>query len=232
MDNSQQDTLKQIDHYVRQHIPTIHSRLQYEKNECYLQLYLQNQLCKIFFYNREKEPYAGFYVDDNLLFDVQLSDKELLVKVLKRWICDCASPSQMQADFPWLHTATLTDYYERNQSVESLFMESWNSLGQFCHEKYVRSKCNTDLLQAMINNMREAGFDRLLRAGTTLLSMGLSRSRRHGLREGQACIWFEFCNSTMNVHAHFAKTILKQHPIIFTPNIEQLLVKLTEYNVD
>lgn len=229
---SLQHILAQIDHSIKTNIPNIESKIHYDVDgSCSLHFRMNNQLCKIYFHKQDASPCAAFYSDGNLLFDVQLNDYHLLTKVLQKWICDKATPSQMQAKFPWLHTATLSDYYHRDQSIEHVFKQSWDSVERFCSEDYVRSKCDTILLQNMINHMRKSGYDRLLRAGTTLLSLGLSRARRHGLREGQPCIWFEFRNATMNVYAYFASTVLEEHPIKFTTEIEQLLQKLTKCKI-
>ncbi|MEX2666280.1 hypothetical protein [Candidatus Uabimicrobium amorphum] len=231
MKNSQY-VLTQIDHSIKANIPNINSKIHSDVGGGYsLHFRADNQLCKVYFYKEDTSPYAAFYSDGNLLFDVQLNDYELLAKVLQRWVCDKATPSQIQSEFPWLHTATLSDYYDRDRAIENVFMESWDSIERFCNEEYVRCKCDTVLLQDMVRNMRKSGYDRLLRAGTTLLSLGLSRSRRHGLREGQPCIWFEFNGVTMDVYAYFTSTVLEKHPIKFTAEIEQLLQKLAKCKI-
>jgi hypothetical protein len=84
----------------------------------------------------------------------------------------------------------------------------------------------------MIHAMREAGYDRRLRAGQSMTSLGLSRSRRHGLLRDQPCIWLEFHHGAMNVHAKFAGVRWIGRPVDFTAEVRQLLDRLACFDID
>jgi hypothetical protein len=58
--------------------------------------------CGISFFGENPLPDAKFAQNDSELFEFQPSDPSQLVPVLSRWLVDQASPSAMQAEFPWL----------------------------------------------------------------------------------------------------------------------------------
>ena len=63
-------------------------------------------------------------------------------------------------------------------------------------------------------------------------SLGLSRSRRHGLRADQPQIWFHFDAPEMDVEALFAAPGLKRQPLRLTDELRQLLDKLVRYDIE
>jgi hypothetical protein len=132
-------------------------------------------------------------------------------------------------DFPWLHIGELADYYESGTPVEGEFVQSWDFIEEFYREDW----CNFSIaVLDMIHAMRIAGYDRVLRAGQSMSSLGLSRSRRHGLKGEQASLWFEFHPPVMDVHATFAGGGLKNHPIQFTEEVERLMAVLVDVEID
>jgi hypothetical protein len=83
--------------------------------------------------------------------------------------------------------------------------------------------------------MRAKGYDQSLRAGQSMWTLMLSRSRRHGLNGHQPYIAFDFGAPEMEVrvaldsaepqHFSFAKAEL-------TPEVEALLQQLAAMDVD
>jgi len=109
--------------------------------------------------------------------------------VLKLWLCDQALPSTMRKEFSWLTIGRLADYYENGNPVEGEFINSWDQIEQFYdNDKFASSS----RVSQFIAQLREEGYDQKLRAGQSLMTFILSRSRRHGLRSEQRRIRFEF----------------------------------------
>ncbi|MDF1662457.1 MAG: hypothetical protein P1V97_11840 [Planctomycetota bacterium] len=195
----------------------------------YLHFHANDRSCKLSFYGKNERPDAKFSWDECQLFQFQPTDNRRFATVLKRWICDSAMPSELRTEFPWLNIGELADYYERGNPIEGEFIRSWDRMEEFY--KPDRWRFSTAVL-SMIKELREAGYDRQLRAGQSLSSLGLSRSRRHGLTNRQACIWFQFRNSTMTVSAEFAQLTLEEHPIQFTHKLRALLDSLVQFDIE
>lgn len=187
--------------------------------------------CKISFYGKNDLPDAKFSWDDCQLFTYQPENQEQLASVLKQWVCNFAMPSQMRKEFPWLVIGELADYYESGNPVEGEFVQSWNSIEEFYQSDYFNTETSNSALY-MIQEMRQAGYDRLLRAGQSLSFLGLSRSRRHGLRREQPCLWFTFGGSEMDVTTNFGMQGLAKHPVELTESVKNLLDTLVEHEVD
>ena len=185
--------------------------------------------CLVSFYGKNAVPDARFAWDSCDLFKYQAADNDQLAGVLKRWVLDHAPPSAMRYEFPQFEIGSLADYYESGNPIEGEFIQSWDSIEEFYSEDWCTF---SDSVLAMLRAMRDGGYDRQLRAGQSLSSLGLSRSRRHGLRKDQPCLWFDFGKSTMNVFAEFSGTTLKQHPIRFTPELRELLDSLVKHHVN
>ena len=108
-------------------------------------------------------------------------------------------------------------------------MRSWDAIEQYYSEDagdYYKA------VRDLIHAMREAGYDRLLRAGQSMASFGLSRSRSQGLRDGQPRMWFDIGSTEMDVDANFASGSLQQHPIQLTEEVSQLLEALAKHEID
>jgi len=195
----------------------------------YLRFRSLDRSCEISFYGENDLPDAKCAWDECELFVFQPDDNARLAAVLKRWLCDQAQPSDMRREFPWLEIGDLADFYEDGNPIEGEFIQSWDQIEEFYREDWC---VFSDSLLAMIHEMRDTGYDRLLRAGQSLSSLGLSRSRRHGLRTEQHCIWFEFHDSVMGVHADFATAGLERHPIQFTKDVQRFLDALVDFEID
>lgn len=189
--------------------------------------------CKVSFYGKGKWPDAKFSWDECQLFQYQPKDTAQFAAVLKAWICDWLMPSAMRSEFPWLTIGELADYYEAGSPVEGEFIKSWDGMEEF----YEDTRCPFSAeVKHFMCAMRDKGYDRTLRAGQSLWSLILSRSRRHGMRGDQPSVVFQFHENGMIVvdrlenHRKGAKSQSLQ--IALTPEIEALLERLESKPVD
>ncbi|TWU28987.1 DsbA family protein [Novipirellula artificiosorum] len=144
--------------------------------------------------DRVSLPSARFFWDNSFLFSFDVDDTYQLAIVLNRWLGDNAMPSALRKEFPWLEIGTLADYYEQGRPVEGEFLQSWDEMlnefyglpAELVEGHFAVNACR------LLTAMRSRGYDRRLRAGQSLWTLILSRSRRHGLREEQQAIAFMF----------------------------------------
>ncbi len=156
-----------------------------------------DRLCKVYYCGKDELPVAEFEWDKCRLFKYQPSDNNILATIIKHWVCDAVMPSQMKSEFPWLVIDELADYYEAGNPIEGEFLMSWQSVDQFYDNPLFTSGKD---VKALIATMRSKGFDRTLRAGTSLWTLIVSRSRRHGLQRGQPSIQFWFLEKGMDIY--------------------------------
>jgi len=143
----------------------------------------------IYFYGKEESPRVICHWDACELFSFSANDVSLTSTVLRRWLCDGAAPSAMRKEFSWLSIGELADYYERGNPIEGEFISSWDRIERFYDNERFPPKSR--VLQ-FIHQLRRAGYDRKFRAGQSMWTLMLSRSRRHGLRDDQPRVTFEF----------------------------------------
>lgn len=185
--------------------------------------------CDVSFYGTNEHPDAKFSWDDCQLFEFRADDVAQLTDVVDKWLCHKSMPSAMRAEFPWLQIGELADHYEDGNPIEGEFIQSWNGIERFYKEDWCTF---SESVLALIHAMREAGYDRVLRVGQSMSSLGLSRARRHGLTQNQHRIWFQFHNSVMDVDADFSESGLKNHPVEFTDDVRKLVETLTSYDIE
>ncbi len=195
----------------------------------HLRLHAADRSCEISFYGKNEHPDAKFSWDDCELFRFPSHENAKLAAILEQWLCHQSMPSEMREKFPWLQIGELGDYYECGKPIEGEFVHSWNGIEEF----YRQDWCDfSAAVLSMISAMREAGYDRRLRAGQSMSSLGLSRSRRHGLTADQHCIWFQFHDAGMDVHADFANSKLENHPVALSEDVKRLLDTLAAFDID
>lgn len=192
----------------------------------YLWFTTQQRSCRVSFYD------AQFYWDDSYMFKLSVEKSDNISLILKYWLCDFAMPSELEQEFLWLDTGKLAKYYEKGQGIEGEFILSWDFIEEFYSNPMGRIPQGPDILR-MIAQMRKQGFDKTLRAGQSLFRFIVSKSRRHGLRTGQPCIFFNFEDDGMTV-IYFGtdgKEKLSSLEIEYTPQIENLLKRLEAENI-
>jgi hypothetical protein len=142
-------------------------------------------------------------------------------------------PSALQAEFPWLEPGKLASYYEAGCGIEGEFVVSWDVHEERFADLLFVDHPSRESIVHFLGQLRAAGFDRTLRAGQSVYTFILSRSRRHGLRHGQAYIAFDFMGDEMRVTVGDGTTRkVSNSDIAMTPEIETLLHELEAYAID
>jgi hypothetical protein len=190
----------------------------------------QDRSCRISYYARNQFPDAEFHWDECELLRIQMGDTTRLAVMLKRWLCDQAMPSAMAAEFPEAESHPPARYYEEGRPAEGEFITSWDAIERFYEDALF--PCAGPVL-GMIARIRQAGYDKTLRAGQSLWLLVVSRSRRHGLREGQPSITFAFTGNGMDVYNDVDGQERLSFPRIeFTPQVNDLLNRLSTKHID
>jgi hypothetical protein len=180
--------------------------------------------------NRPEFPDLIFHWDESQLFQVQTGQLKQVALLLKRWLCDYVMPSDLESEFSWIDIGQLARHYEEGRGVEGEFLLSWDSVKRF-YSRMVNAPFSPQVLE-MIAKMREK-YGKTLRAGQSLYSLVISRSRRHGLRMDQPRIIFQFDNDRMDVLINFdGETKLSFPKIELTTEIDTLLKQLEAREID
>jgi hypothetical protein len=189
-----------------------------------------NRSCRIYYYGYEPNPRYIFQWDDCILFETSSSDLNRLCTLITKWVVDKAMPSTLKVEFPELNFGELAEYYEKGNGIVGEFILSWDIIENFYCEINLDNK--NEILQ-LIKEMREKGFERTLRAGQSLYSLVLSRSRRHGLREDQNSISFsfDFIKSAMEVRTRKGDKF-EFDKIVYNDTIEKLLKTIELERID
>jgi hypothetical protein len=161
----------------------------YGGDSCNLWFRTNDRSCGVGYYAYEDVPDVSFYWDECLQFRVRTEDTLFMAELLKRWLCDNVMPSAIKQEFPSVALSDLAQYYEQGRGIEGEFIESWCHAENF-YERVQRPFASQVL--EFISQLRAAGYDQTLRAGTSLYTLLVSRSRRHGLRPTQPYIAFSF----------------------------------------
>jgi hypothetical protein len=186
--------------------------------------------CRIYHYGRNQFPDAVFHWDGCELLRIRTGDTTRLAAMLEQWLCDQAMPSEMAADFPEAEVEPVARYYEEGRPVEGEFITSWDRIEHFYEE--LQFPCSGQVL-SLIARIRQAGYDKTLRAGQSLWSLVVSRSRRHGLREDQPSITFTFTRNGMEVYSDVdRRERLFFSCLEFSPAVDDLLNSLATKDID
>jgi hypothetical protein len=153
---------------------------------------LRDRSCLISLNGKEEVPNTVFFWDDCGMIQTRTNDVAGLAVLLGRWLCDLAMPSELARESPDLELTPVAGYYEQGRPVEGEFLVSWDQIERY-YEGFSRpSFVDCGPILSLVAEIRQAGFDRTLRAGQSLISLCVSRSRRHGLRQGQPSVSFNF----------------------------------------
>lgn len=138
-------------------------------------------------------------------------------------------PSALAREFSGVQIGQLARYYEEGRPVEGEFLVSWDEVEKF----YRRLPPPAEKMLQLIADMRQAGYDKMLRAGTSLWRLVVSRSRRHGLRTDQPWIGFAIRGNDMDVLVNMdGEEMLSGLEIAFTSRIDARLKRLAEKTID
>ena len=155
-----------------------HSPHQFTLGDHVLMFKTSDRSCRLGFHGREESPDVFFQWDDCVMCRTRIGDVPRVSAMLKRWLRDMAMPSEMAAEFPELEVEPVARYYEQGRPVEGEFLLSWDWIERYYQSSDWPPRHRCEPILALIAEIREAGFDRLLRAGQSLLSLCVSRSRR------------------------------------------------------
>jgi len=198
----------------------------YRGDHCELWLQARERVCKISYYGRNPDPDFSFLWDGCEMFRVQTRDTELFSRLLKRWLHDLAAPTDIKSQHPQIQMSPVAPYYEQGRPVEGEFICSWDWIGEFYREELAHWEWSKHMVE-LLAQMRRAGFDRTLRAGQSMYTLMLSRSRRHGLRDEQPFISIDISDQGLSVRAFFEEEerfVYREARL--TPELDQLLRKL------
>lgn len=197
---------------------------------CHLWFRTEARSAHLHFLSRHAAPEAIFRWDDSELFRFEAKDNVALAAVLSRWLDGNAPPSTLRKEFPWLHIGRLADYYEKGSPVEGEFIESWDQMeGVYEGSRFPPRT----LVIPFINELRRAGYDRQLRAGQSIWSLIVSRSRRARLRPEQPLVSFQFRENSMEVFSRLhEEERLPEIPIGMSDTVRHVLQRLVEHPID
>lgn len=184
----------------------------------------------IHFVSHHPSPEAIFHWDESELFRFESKDNASLAALLSRWLGDNVPPSTLRKEFPWLDIGRLADFYEKGNPVEGEFIESWDQMeGVYEGSRFPPRT----LVLPFIAELRRAGYDRKLRAGQSIWSLIVSRSRRPRLRPEQPVVSFQFHENSMEVYARDRdEERLHDVPIAMSDTVERVLRSLADRPID
>jgi len=156
------------------------------------QITYRDRSCELSGYGKREPVSFVFKWDGCKLFEVNQNDLTLLAEVIKKWLIDEIQPSTLENQYDWIEVGDLAIHYEKGEGIKGEFIESWNSIerfyGEFSDEFH---PFKADALK-LIQEMRSAELDEVLRAGQSLFFLILSRLRRHGLEENHPYLHITF----------------------------------------
>jgi hypothetical protein len=196
----------------------------------HLQVELKERSCSIYVSGYTAEPVFKFKWDGTFIFETVIPDTARMGLLIKQWVIDAEKPSVLGTIFTDIDFGELAPYFEKGNPLEGEFLKSWDGVEEFFKE--VNLPIQPDIMQ-LIKTMRDKGYDKTLRAGTSLYDFVLSRSRRHGLAHDQAWIRFSFyyIKSVMEVRT-WKQEVLNFDAVTYTNEIETMLKTLEQLPVD
>ena len=193
---------------------------------CDLWYRARDRACRVAFYADNPEPDLYFLWDECEMFRLRTGDPQLRAALIDAWIVEGAVPSRIKAEYGVVTLQPVARYYEEGRPIEGEFICSWDSL-EALYQQWPRDYPGREDVLRLIAEMRRAGFDRTLRAGQSLFTLMLSRSRRHGLRRDQHWIAISVGGGVMEVEAQLGpREQLQSQDVALIPDLERLLRQL------
>jgi hypothetical protein len=195
----------------------------------YLRFDAEDRAARLWVHGRNPHPDAVLLWDECTIARTLVVDVPAFARIVGRWLVDRAAPSTVQREFPWLELRPEAPYYEAGRPIEGEFLTSWDDLVDF----YLCDGGDTAPILTFLALLRDAGFARTLRAGQSMTSAILSRSRRHGLRPEQPCVVLQPWHDAIYVDAEFAGVSRLQCPFTGpSPAVLDLLHALAALPID
>lgn len=130
------------------------------------------------------------------------------------------------------------DIDNEQQEIEKEFSYSWDRIEIF-YTDFITNYPGWEWLQpihGLIAELRKQGYDKQLRAGQGLFNFILSRSRKHGLRHGQACLEIHLHSKGGMLVSYFegleTKIEIEVDRVGLTSEVDQLLLRLLSQPID
>lgn len=182
--------------------------------------------CRIYYYAHKAMSGFHFEWDDTTVFEPFSNDIARMGSLIKQWVIDSEQPSVLSNIYTEVDFGKLAPYYEQGKGVEGEFVMSWDKIEEFY--KNIDLEKRDDIFK-LIATIREKGFDKTLRAGQSLYTMILSRSRRYGLENDKAYLRFSFVyiKSAMQVST-WKGEVFQFDSIEYNDTIENLLKSLEQ----
>ena len=112
------------------------------------------------------------------------------------------------------------------------FIQSWDMVEQVFDYMLGLQPWRERVLH-FLADLRRAGYDRKLRAGTSLDFFIVSRSRRHGLRPDQPCVMFWFHGEMMDMTTKKGDDEwIRDIDVALSPRVELALTELLNHPID
>ena len=175
-------------------------------------------------------PKFSFAWEGCKLFEAEHDSIAEMALAIKLWLVDQVPPSHFETHFPWIDIGELARYYERGEGLKGEFLASWDKMEEF-YGKWMREYMDVDPVRELMATLREKGYDEQLRAGQSLSTLILSRSRRHGMRPEQKFVAISFPDEGMVVQ-DLAGNEVAYGEVEVVPELLRLLDELVEEEID
>jgi hypothetical protein len=147
---------------------------------------------KVSFYGKSPTADFTFRWDQCAMSETRLDNLPMVAQAIESWLVRRASPAEMRRRFPAIAISKVADFYAEERPIEGEFLQSWDKIEEFYKREGWRGQRNA---ASFVAALRHAGYDHTLRAGQSMFTLMVSRSRRHGLRNSQPHIQFWFSDS-------------------------------------
>jgi hypothetical protein len=198
-------SLQALEQFVRARHPTLEAVSRIELRRVVSDIHelwfvREDRAVKVAFYGKRPSPDAFILWDQAEMARMEVRGTDEAADVVHSWLSDRAMPSVLADKFTRLDLTPTAPFYEEGRPVEGEFLVSWDSIEAFYREQGTDAAVAARALP-LIQALRAAGFDRTLRAGQSMYTMMVSRSRRHGLKDKQPFVALSFEDEGVFVHA-------------------------------
>jgi hypothetical protein len=219
----QREVLREVPELAQAAAP----KLEQEIGSPHLWFRSEKRSCEVLYYGKNDHPDFFFHWDSTEMFRLRTRDASVFAPLLRRWFVDSAVPSALKKDYPQIELHRVASYYEEGRPVEGEFICSWDWIERFYRVELAKNWKHSSRMVALLEEMRAAGFDKSLRAGQSLYTLMLSRSRRHGLRSEQPWVAIDIGQEGMKVTANLPKQEeVVSKGVVLTPALQRLLSQL------
>lgn len=152
----------------------------------------EDRSCRVYFYGREEAPRFALEWDECKIIEIRNYNYKRIGKIIKKWVFEKTIPSVLKIEFPELTFNELADYYEKGEGIKGEFIKSWDEIEMYYREYPDSNRPFTGDALRLIEELRNEGFDEVLRAGQSLWFFLLSRERRYGIADNRSYVQINF----------------------------------------